>query len=349
MHMIASVRFLWLIATYDAFYRLLPFVAADTDRTDIFPDERERSLCMINVHNISKRYGAIEALRGVSFSIEPGEIVGLLGPNGAGKSTAIKIITGFLHPDDGWVEIDGKGVLSDLRAAQARIGYLSENTPLYPELSVQGYLMMIADLRGVPPAQSLALLSEAIYGAGLQDYLTRPISSLSKGLRQRVGLAQAILHKPSFLILDEPTVGLDPTQIVEIRALIKQLARESSILFSSHILSDVEAICDRVIIIINGQVKADQNLSQLRTSNDATLVLQSDAEGIHAALGNMEGVTRVKSVRSSDDFPAYRIASNLEVTPTIYALARANDWAVREIRRDDITLETFFNQLATTA
>ncbi len=304
---------------------------------------------MINAHNITKRYGAIEALRGVSFSIEPGEIVGLLGPNGAGKSTAIKIITGFLHPDDGWVEIDGKGVLSDLRAVQARIGYLSENTPLYPELSVQAYLMMIADLRSVPAAQSLALLSEAIYGTGLKDYLTRPISSLSKGLRQRVGLAQAILHKPSFLILDEPTVGLDPTQIVEIRALIKRLARESSILFSSHILSDVEAICDRVIIIINGQVKADQNLRQLRMSNDATLVLQTEADGIYEALGNIEGVTRVHAIRSGDGFPAYRITSNLEVTPAIYAIARAQDWMVREIRRDDITLESFFNQLATTA
>lgn len=304
---------------------------------------------MINAHNITKRYGAIEALRGVSFSIEPGEIVGLLGPNGAGKSTAIKIITGFLHPDDGWVEIDGKGVLSDLRAVQARIGYLSENTPLYPELSVQAYLMMIADLRSVPAAQSLDLLSEAIYGTGLQDYLTRPISSLSKGLRQRVGLAQAILHKPSFLILDEPTVGLDPTQIVEIRALIKRLARESSILFSSHILSDVEAICDRVIIIINGQVKADQNLRQLRMSNDATLVLQTDADSIYEALGNIEGVTRVNAVRSGDGFPAYRVTSNLEVSPAIYAIARARDWAVREIRRDDITLESFFNQLATTA
>ena len=304
---------------------------------------------MINVHNITKRYGAIEALRGVSFSIEPGEIVGLLGPNGAGKSTAIKIITGFLHPDDGWVEIDGKDVLTDLRAVQARIGYLSENTPLYPELSVQAYLMMIADLRSVPAAQALSLLSDAIFGAGLQDYLTRPISSLSKGLRQRVGLAQAILHKPSFLILDEPTVGLDPTQIVEIRALIKQLAQESSILFSSHILSDVEAICDRVIIIINGKVKADQNLSELRLSNDATLVLQSDTEGIVTTLADIEGVTQVNAIRSQDNYPAYRIISNLEITPAIYDIARANEWAVREIRRDDITLESFFNQLATTA
>ncbi len=312
-------------------------------------DERERSLLMINVHNITKRYGAIEALRGVSFSIEPGEIVGLLGPNGAGKSTAIKIITGFLHPDDGWVEIDGKDVLTDLRAVQARIGYLSENTPLYPELSVQAYLMMIADLRSVPAAQSLSLLSDAIFGAGLQDYRTRPISSLSKGFRQRVGLAQAILHKPSFLILDEPTVGLDPTQIVEIRALIKQLAQESSILFSSHILSDVEAICDRVIIIINGEVKADQNLRELRLSNDATLVLQSDIEGIVTTLAEIEGVTQVNATRSQDNYPAYRIISNLEITPAIYDIARANEWAVREIRRDDITLESFFNQLATKA
>lgn len=304
---------------------------------------------MIVVNNITRRYGAIEALRGVSFTIEPGEIVGLLGPNGAGKSTAIKIITGFLHPDDGWVEIDGKRVLADLRAVQAKIGYLSENTPLYPELSVQAYLMMIADLRSVPPARTVALLSEAVYGTGLQDYLTRPIASLSKGLRQRVGLAQAILHKPSFLILDEPTAGLDPTQIVEIRALIKGLAQESSILFSSHILSDVEAICDRVIIIINGEVKADQNLRELRLSNDATLVLQSDSEGIATALADIAGVTQVSATRSGDNFPAYRIASNADVTRSIYEIARANDWPVREIRRDDITLESFFNQLATRA
>jgi len=145
---------------------------------------------MIHVRNIAKSYGRIRALHGVSFDIEPGEIVGLLGPNGAGKSTAIKIITGFLHPDEGTVEIDGLNVLSNLRAVQASIGYLSENTPLYPELSVQAYLSMMAELREVPPADFIALLSDAVYGAGLQDYLTRPIASLSKGLRQRVGLAR---------------------------------------------------------------------------------------------------------------------------------------------------------------
>ena len=304
---------------------------------------------MIHVRNITKSYGKIEALRGVSFDIQPGEIVGLLGPNGAGKSTAIKIITGFLHPDEGAVEIDGLNVLRDLRAVQAKIGYLSENTPLYPELSVQAYLSLVADLRALPASAFIGLLSDAVYGAGLEDYLTRPIASLSKGLRQRVGLAQAILHKPQFLILDEPTVGLDPTQIVEIRALIKSLARESTILFSSHILSEVEAICDRVIIIINGEVKADQRLSELSKSNDATLVLQRDSDDVERALAGLDGVDTVRRYRSADDYPAYRISGSAEITPRIYATARERNWDLRELRRDTVTLERFFNQLATPA
>ena len=304
---------------------------------------------MIHVRNITKRYGAIEALRGVSFDIQPGEIVGLLGPNGAGKSTAIKIMTGFLHPDEGEVEIDGHHVLRQLHAVQAKIGYLSENTPLYPELSVQSYLTMMAELRDVPPDRFLPLLSDAVYGAGLQDYLTRPIASLSKGLRQRVGLAQAILHKPPFLILDEPTVGLDPTQIVEIRSLIKRLAAEATILFSSHILSEVEAVCDRVVIVINGEVKADQSLRELSMSNNATLVLQAETEDAPAALADIEGITRIQKIRSRDDYPAYRITSSADITPIIYHIARDRDWAVREIRRDSVTLESFFNQMATTA
>lgn len=304
---------------------------------------------MIHVQNIAKSYGNIQALRGVSFDIQPGEIVGLLGPNGAGKSTAIKIITGFLHPDEGLVEIDGLNVLRELRAVQAKIGYLSENTPLYPELSVQAYLRMIADLRSIPESDFIRRLSDAVYGAGLQDYLTRPIASLSKGLRQRLGLAQAILHKPQFLILDEPTVGLDPTQIVEIRALIKSLAQESTILFSSHILSEVEAICDRVVIIINGEVKADQRLSELSRSNDATLVLQNDSDDVERSLNALAGVERVQPLRSLDDYPAYRISGSVDITPRIYTVARERDWAVRELRRDTVTLESFFNQLATTA
>ena len=304
---------------------------------------------MIKVRNITKRYGAIEALRGLSFDIQPGEIVGLLGPNGAGKSTAIKIMTGFLHPDEGEVEIDGHHVLRERHAVQAKIGYLSENTPLYPECSVQAYLTMIAELRDIPSDRFLPLLADAVYGTGLQDYLTRPIASLSKGLRQRVGLAQAILHKPPFLILDEPTVGLDPTQIVEVRSLIKQLAQDSTILFSSHILSEVEAICDRVIIIINGEVKADQSLLELGMSSSATLVLQTAAAGVADSLAGIAGAGRIQAIRSRGDYPTYSIASETDIMPQIYQLAREEGWAVREIRRDSVTLESFFNQMATTA
>ena len=301
---------------------------------------------MIRVDNITKRYGKIEALRGVSFDIAPGEIVGLLGPNGAGKSTAIKIITGFLHPDAGNVSIDDRDVLDDLGAAQAKLGYLSENTPLYPELSVQAYLRLMADIRQLPADDFPRLFSDAVYSTGLQDYLTRPIASLSKGLRQRLGLAQAILHQPPILILDEPTVGLDPTQVVEIRALIKRLAATSTILFSSHILSEVEAICDRVIIIINGEVKADQSLRALSMSNDATLVLQHEAAGVSAALSSLEGVRDIQPMRSADGYPAYRIRGSADITPQIYAIARDSKWDLRELRRDTVTLERFFNQLA---
>ena len=205
---------------------------------------------MIEVSNLSKAYGSIQALNDVGFSIQEGEIVGLLGPNGAGKTTLIKILTGYLQPDVGVVRIDNLDVLEQTEAVQARIGYLPENAPMYPELSVQAYLKLMADLRLVPVEQRTPNILEAVRATGLEDRLTQPIGQLSKGYRQRVGLAQALLHKPKLLILDEPTVGLDPTQIVEIRGLIQRLSQQSTILFSSHILSEVEALCDRVLMLM---------------------------------------------------------------------------------------------------
>ncbi len=301
---------------------------------------------MIQVENLSKSYGTIEALRKVSFNVANGEIVGLLGPNGAGKSTAIKILTGYLHPDSGRVEIDGLDVLTQTEAVQARIGYLSENTPLYHNLSVQAYLKFIANMRNIPEADQLPLLSDAVYATGLQDYLTRPISQLSKGLRQRVGIAQAILHKPKLLILDEPTVGLDPTQIIEMRRLIRRLAEHSTILFSSHILPEVEAVCDRVIIIMNGRVRADAHLSELAATNDMILVLQEAREDVEAQLRQLDHVDEVESITSPDGFPAFRVQSQMDMAGTLYALAREHDWPLRELRRDVHTLETVFNRLA---
>jgi ABC-2 type transport system ATP-binding protein len=304
---------------------------------------------MIRVEDLTKSYGAIQALKGIDFEVNEGDIVGLLGPNGAGKSTTIKILTGFLHPDEGSVEIDGLDVLTQTLAVQERIGYLSENTPLYPTLSVQSYLKLMADMRGIPDGEQLPLLSEAIYAAGMQDYLTRPISQLSKGLRQRVGIAQAILHKPKLWILDEPTIGLDPTQIVEIRRLIKRLAEHSTILFSSHILSEVEAVCDRVIIIMNGESRADASLSELEASNNAALVLQNEVDGVADLLATLDGVDHVEYFTSIDGYPAYHITSSLDIAPRIYNLAREHDLPVREIRRDMQTLESVFNQLAMSA
>ncbi len=304
---------------------------------------------MINVENLTKSYGPIEALRGVSFDVGAGEIVGLLGPNGAGKSTTIKILTGYMHPDNGNVAIDGIDVLAQPRTAQARIGYLSENTPLYPNLSVQAYLKLMANLRSIPEANQLPLISEAIYATGLVDYRARPIAHLSKGLRQRVGIAQAILHKPKVIILDEPTIGLDPTQIVEIRNLIKRLAQNSTILFSSHILAEVEAVCDRVIVIINGKVKADARLDELSATTNTILVLQQPVEGVDQHLSGLQAVQRVENYETRDGYPAYRILSQADITTQIYEVAKAQDWPLRELRREVVTLESIFSQLATAA
>jgi len=304
---------------------------------------------MIEVTELTKAYGPIRALRGISFQVAPGEIVGLLGPNGAGKSTAMKILTGYLQPDGGEVKVNGLNVLTHPREVQARLGYLPENAPLYPEMSVQAYLMLMADLREIPRDEQIAYLSQAVYATGLTNRLTQPISQLSKGFRQRVGLAQAILHQPKLLSLDEPTIGLDPTQIVEIRHLIRRLAPQSTILFSSHILSEVEAVCDRVIIIMNGEVKADARLADLAATSDAVLVLQQAVDGIEQSLQALNGVSAVEPIAAADGYPTYRIQGEEEdgLSPAIYDLARQENWPVRELRRDVHTLETVFNELAT--
>ena len=301
---------------------------------------------MIKAENLTKSYGPIEALRGVSFNVGAGEIVGLLGPNGAGKSTTIKILTGYIQPDDGSVSVDGLDVLSQPREVQARLGYLSENTPLYPDLSVQSYLKLMADLRAIPESEQKQVLSDAIHATGLASYRTRRISQLSKGLRQRVGIAQAILHKPKVIILDEPTIGLDPTQIVEIRRLIKRLSEHSTILFSSHILAEVEAICDRVIIIMAGKVKADARLDELEATSNTILVLQEQEAGAAEQLSGLPNVQSVEAFQSRDGYPAYRVVSDADISVQIYDTARQHNWPVRELRREVVTLESIFSQLA---
>ena len=228
---------------------------------------------MIEISNLTKSYGPIEALRGVSFHVAPGEVVGLLGPNGAGKSTAIKIITGYLHPDSGEVKVDGLDVLTHTREVQARIGYLPENAPLYPELSVQAYLKMMADLREIPREEQPAHLSEAIYATGLTEHLTRPIKQLSKGFRQRVGLAQAILHQPRLLIFDEPTVGLDPASRSDLLKLLLTMRSERAVavLWATHLCDEV-GDADRVIVMHRGKVLADTTPAKLMAAAGAATI-----------------------------------------------------------------------------
>jgi ABC-2 type transport system ATP-binding protein len=304
---------------------------------------------MIDVQDLDKSYGPIEALKGVSFHVNAGEIIGLLGPNGAGKTTMMKILTGYLQPTRGSATVDGLDVLTETRQVQERIGYLPENAPLYPELSVQAYLRMIADLRQIPEEEQPARLSEAICAVGLEQHLTRPIGKLSKGFRQRVGLAQAIMHRPKLLILDEPTIGLDPTQIVEVRRLIKRLAQDTTVLLSTHILSEVEAMCDRVIILINGEVRADSRLSELEAPTGVILVLGAGAPDVAAELRALGGVQAVEVTATADGI-AYRVRGpeGKDLRPAIYDLARNGAWPLRELRQDVRTLEVVFNEMATT-
>ncbi len=311
---------------------------------------------MIDVNGLSKSYGPVQALRDVSFHVDSGEIIGLLGPNGAGKTTMMKILTGYLQPTEGTATVDDLDVLTHAVEVQQRIGYLPENAPMYPELSIQAYLKMIADLREIPAERQPALLSEAVRATGLQYYLTRPIGHLSKGYRQRVGLAQAILHKPKLLILDEPTIGLDPTQIVEARRLIGRLAQHSTIVLSTHILSEVEAICNRVIILINGEIRADARLADLEASTDVILILGEQIPGVPDELRRIDGVRAVENVPLAEG-AGYRIKATEsngsepvppDLRPAIYDLACGKGWPLTELRRDVRTLEAVFNELATT-
>jgi ABC-2 type transport system ATP-binding protein len=305
---------------------------------------------MIHVADVSKSYGAVQALDGVSFEVEPGQVIGLLGPNGAGKTTMIKILCGYLQPDSGSVRIDGLDVMEQTLGVQARIGYLPENAPLYPELSVQRYLLMMAELRRIPLSDRLTYLADAVHATGLAGQLARPIGELSKGYQQRVGLAQAILHKPRLLILDEPTVGLDPTQIVQVRHLIGRLAQKSTVLLSTHILSEVEATCDRVVVLLNGQVRTDAALSELASTGHVVLVLSEPNSEVVPTLQGLEEVRSVESVvvDGTSEYRIYGLESENgvpDLRPLVYQVARDRDWPLCELRREVRTLETVFGEL----
>jgi len=240
---------------------------------------------MIEVRDVTKRFGTTVALDSVSFRLDQGEILGFLGPNGAGKSTAMKIITTFLAPDEGAVTVDGIDVLEQPLAVRGRIGYLPENVPLYVDMNVQEYLEFVGRARGLEGPRLKERFGWCVEACGLATELKRPINELSKGYRQRTGLAQALIHDPDILILDEPTSGLDPLQILGIRDLIRSLARQKSIIFSTHILQEVPPVTDRVVIISEGRIVADGKIADLtRQAFGADSDFERDLEAAAAAL-----------------------------------------------------------------
>ena len=301
---------------------------------------------MIEAKGISKEYGAVRALKDASFAIGKGEVVGLLGPNGAGKTTLMKILTGYLHPTAGTAKIGDIDVIDDPLAVQATIGYLPENAPVYPDMVVQQYLQLMAELREIPEERRLGLISQTVHRTGLEDYLVRPIGELSKGYRQRVGLAQAMLHAPSVLILDEPSSGLDPTQIAEIRRLIKELAQNATVLLSTHILSEVEVTCERVLIINDGELSADARLEDLQTRGAAVARIEGTAKEIETALNGLQGVTGVKRTGQANGFTSFRVTGGDEkLCPAIFDLVKQRGWRLSELRQDQETLESVFRDI----
>ncbi|HMG54937.1 MAG TPA: ATP-binding cassette domain-containing protein [Kofleriaceae bacterium] len=302
----------------------------------------------ITIDKLSKSYGRISALSEVSFKIEPGEVIGLLGPNGAGKTTLMKILTGYLEPDLGDVRVHGIDVVTDPLAAQRRIGYLPESAPLYGEMLVQEYLEMMAAMRGVAVERRRDRMIEVIHQTGLADRVVQPIATLSKGYRQRVGIAQAIIHEPDILILDEPTTGLDPAQIVEIRDLIARLARSTTVLLSTHILSEVEATCERVLVIMQGELRADAKLAELRNANAAVVAIDAAASGVAELLRKVAGVTAVEAAGQVGEFTRWRVTSGSsdDLCPSLFEALRTTRWKVGELRPEPKTLERVFRDLA---
>lgn len=246
---------------------------------------------MIRIKNVTRKYGSFKAVDNVSMTIQSGEIVGLLGLNGAGKTTIMKMITGFLEPTEGTIVVNGKEIGTDRLAIQRDIGYLPENCPVYPDMTVVEYLDYMASLHGLSEGQRAPLVVAAIGRTGLREKAFQSIATLSRGFRQRTGVAQAILHEPDILILDEPTNGLDPTQIQHMRTLITDLAKSSTVIVSTHVLQEVQAICDRVIILKNGEKALDARLDELQTEGRLLVQLGGKHDDPRPLIASCPGVT----------------------------------------------------------
>ena len=305
---------------------------------------------MISVQHLTKKYGSFTAVNDISFEVEKGEIVGFLGPNGAGKSTTMKILTGYLPPTHGKASIAGFDVFAQSIEARRRLGYLPENTPLYTDMKVGEYLRYRAALKGVPMGKVRERVGDVLDLCQIADREKQLIGSLSKGYRQRVGLADALVHDPDLLILDEPTIGLDPNQIRTVRELIKNLAQKRTVLISTHILPEVEIMCSRVIVIHKGKIRATDTAQNLLKNHRSVgeLRLEAKVNG-DAAAGALERISGVKDVleERAGEWSNFilRLDANAQPGEEIMRLAGERKWAVRELHQKRATLEDVFAEL----
>jgi len=262
---------------------------------------------VINVAGLCRNYGKFRAVDNVSFNIGKGEIIGLLGHNGAGKTTIMKMLTGFLEPSEGSIEIDGLNMEEQRSEIQGKIGYLPENCPVYPEMTLIDFLDYAAELNGLTSQEKISAVKDVIKKTALTDKATQPINTLSRGYRQRAGVAQAILHNPEILILDEPTNGLDPTQILHMRELIADLGKIATIIVSTHILQEVEAVCERVLIMRNGELAVDAKLDDLQNSHSIQLKTDAPADKLKAQLQGQHGITDINQTTQADKRYQYQL------------------------------------------
>ena len=299
----------------------------------------------ISVHNLSKNYGSQKAVNAISFTVNKGEIVGFLGPNGAGKSTTMKMITGYLEADGGTIQVCGMPVQQDGIETKKKIGYLPEANPLYADMYVREYLGFIAGIHQITDSRSR--IEEVIRLVGLTPESNKKIGQLSKGYKQRVGLAAALVHNPEVLILDEPTSGLDPNQIIEIREVIKRLGQDKTVLFSSHIMQEVEAICDRVIIINKGNIVADDKLQNLQKSSAGNQYINVEFKGNVDVelLKKLSGVIEIKNVQQS--IFNIQCSNAEELKKELLKLSLANNLDIVSLQSETQNLESVFKSLTT--
>lgn len=300
---------------------------------------------MIRVSGLTKDYGTRRAVDSLSFEAEQGEILGFLGPNGAGKTTTMRILTGYMPPTEGEATVAGYHIVSESIEVRRRVGYLPETVPLYMDMTVFDYLKFMADLRHLPEAEDR--IDETLELVGMEDRAEGYIANLSKGMRQRVGLAQALLHRPEVLILDEPTIGLDPGQVVEVRNVIREIGKERTVLLSTHILSEAQQLCDRVLIINKGRIVAEDTPANLQASlvgaERSLLRVRGEAEELEEKLLTIKGINKVQ--RKEDGLFEFHFAPGQDVRPAVAKLVVQAGYDLLEMRPVGMSLEEIFLQL----